>query len=109
MPKLFQPGYDPRRNVGGRPRRRDVIDAMLAELKRKPEGQRQTNAILLAQTAVREALGGDVSWAKLLMEYVYGKPVQPLTLDIPAEVERLAAERGLDPRKVISIYERLAS
>jgi hypothetical protein len=81
---------------------------MLAELKKKPEGQREANAILLAQTAVRMAISGDVSWAKLLMEYVYGKPVQPLSLDIPAEIERLAAERGLDPRKVVSIYERLA-
>lgn len=82
---------------------------MWAELRRKPDpDSKETNAQRLAAKAVKEAIWGDVQWARLLMEYVYGKPVQPIAIDIPAEVERLAAERGLDPRKVISIYEKLA-
>lgn len=69
---------------------------MLAELQRKPFPEsRSTNAEMLAATAVREALEGDVHWARLLMEYVYGKPVQPVDLTIRQEAERLAADMGL--------------
>jgi len=81
---------------------------MLAELKRKPFPEsRTTNAQLLAATAVREATEGDVQWARLLMEYVYGKPVQPVEIDIRREAERIAAERGLDPNRIISLAEEL--
>jgi hypothetical protein len=63
--------------------------------------------LLIARTAVRAAMGGDAVWAKLLLAYTEGLPTQPLELDITTEVERAAARYGVDPAKVISIYERL--
>jgi endonuclease III len=94
-------------NPNGRPKRREVIDAMLAELKRKPHGQaKTTNAELLAQTAVGQAISGDVTWAKLVMEYVYGKPVQPVDLEVRAYAEQVAAIIGVDPSEIIDLAER---
>lgn len=96
-------------NPSGRPKaqRREVIDAMIAELNVKDPDQLTKNARRLAATAVREAIAGDVQWAKLLMEYVYGKPVQPVEIDIRREAERIAAERGLDPDRIISLAHEL--
>lgn len=94
-------------NPSGRPKRREVIDLMLAELKRKPFPEaRSTNAQLLAATAVREAVEGDVHWAKLLMEYVYGKPVQPVDVEVRAYAEQIASVIGADPAEIISLAER---
>lgn len=75
----FVPG-DPRINRAGRPKRKHVSDAMLAELKKKPEGEAATYAQLLAQTAIKESVGGDAVWAKLLLSYVEGLPVQQVDL-----------------------------
>ncbi len=94
-------------NPSGRPKRREVIDAMLAELKRKPFPEsKSTNAQMLAATAVREALEGDVHWAKLLMEYVYGKPVQPVDVEVRAYAEQIASVIGATPEDIISLAER---
>lgn len=43
--------------------------------------------------------------AEYLIDRVMGKPTQPV--DVYDEARRLATERGLDPAKVVSIYEAL--
>lgn len=95
-------------NPNGRPKqhRREVIDAMLAELKAKPPDQMATNARRLAATAVKEAISGDVHWARLLMEYVYGKPVQPVDVEVRAYAEQVASIIGADPAEIISLAEK---
>lgn len=94
-------------NPGGRPKRREVIDAMIAELKRKPSPEStSTNAQMIAATAVREALEGDVHWAKLLMEYVYGKPVQPVDIEVRDYAEKIASIIGADPDTIINLAEQ---
>lgn len=94
-------------NPGGRPKRREIIDAMIAELRRRPFPEsKSTNAQMIAATAVREALEGDVHWAKLLMEYVYGKPVQPVDIEVRAYAEQIASAIGADPAEIISLAER---
>ena len=94
-------------NPNGRPKRRDVIDAMLAELKKKPfDDSRSNYAQLLARTAVQQAVEGDVHWAKLLMEYVYGKPVQPVDIEIRDYTERVAAIVGADPEEILRLAQR---
>lgn len=101
----FQPGQSG--NPGGRPKRREAIDAMVAELKRKPFGQaKTTNAQLLARTAVGQAIAGDVAWAKLVMEYVYGKPPQPIDIEVNAYIQQVAAIIGADPAEITTIAER---
>lgn len=99
---------DPRINRGGRPKKKHVSDAMLAELKRKPPNEQRTYAQLIAATAVKEAMHGDSTWGRIVLEYTEGKPVQPVEIDLSAEAERLAAAYGVDPLKVIRIYEQLA-
>jgi hypothetical protein len=96
-------------NPGGRIRshRREVIDAMLAELKKKTIlGDPVTNAQRVAQTAVKEAIHGDVHWARLLMEYVYGKPVQPVEVEVLEYATKVASILGADPAEIISLAER---
>lgn len=95
-------------NPGGRqrPKRREVIDAMIAELNTKAPDQVMKNARRLAATAVSEAIGGDVGWAKLVMEYVYGKPVQPVDIEVRAYAEQVASVIGADPADIISLAER---
>lgn len=61
---------------------------------------------MLAATAVREAVEGDVHWAKLLMEYVYGKPVQPVDVEVRAYAQQVAAIIGADPDDIISMAEQ---
>lgn len=43
--------------------------------------------------------------AEYLIDRVMGKPTQPI--DVYDEARRIAEERGLDPEKVISIYDGL--
>jgi hypothetical protein len=45
----------------------------------------------------------------LLFEYIEGKPVQPVDVDLRMTAERLAGEFGLDPRDVVVEAERLAA
>lgn len=105
----FKPGADPRRNLIGRPKKKHVSDAMLAELKRKPPGEQRSYAQLIAKTAITEAIAGDATWGRIVLEYTEGKPTQPLEIDISAEAARMAEECGVDLGKVVSIYERLSS
>jgi hypothetical protein len=79
---------------------------MLAELKRKPPGEKVTNAALLAQTAVQQSIKGNARWARLLMEYVYGKPVQPVDVEIHDYAQKVASVIGADPAEIISLAER---
>ncbi len=79
---------------------------MLEELKSKPPGSTVTNATLVAQTAIRETIRGNARWARLLMEYVYGKPVQPVEVEVRAYAEQIASVIGADPAEIISLAER---
>ena len=92
----WQPGQ-PSPNPGGRPKRRPITDALKAELEQAcrfdPEGR--TNLEAGVRTLVDQFVAGVPHAQRLVLAYVEGPPTQ--TIDIRAEVERMAAEHGLDP------------
>jgi hypothetical protein len=92
----WQPGQ-PSPNPGGRPKRRPITDALKAELEQAcrfdPEGR--TNLEAGVRTLVDQFVAGVPHAQRLVFAYVEGPPTQ--TIDIRAEVERMAEEFGLDP------------
>ena len=96
-------------NPGGRPKGTSLLAALRAELE-KPDGadpHALTNREQIAAWVVRLSLAGDARMIRLVCEYVEGKPVQPVDLDIHHTAPRRVMERGLDLDKVISLYEVL--
>lgn len=96
-------------NPQGRPKRKPITDALVRELA-KAVREGGTNAEKAAAHLVslmfykkdpRVALDA----AKLVIAYVEGLPTQTVELDVYDEARRIAAERGLDPDKVVSLYE----
>lgn len=91
-------------NPGGRPKRTPLTDELRKLLgARAIKGNAEyTNAYMIAHSMIERAQAGDVAAARLVWEYVEGKAVQPIELDIGALVERLARERGLTPDEAIA-------
>ena len=100
----WKPGERP--PGAGRPSTAGIRQALaktLAEANRKGG----SNLDQVCATAVRQAIAGDVQWARLLLEYVYGKPVQQVDVDVRVEAESMARSHGLDPARVIAVYDQL--
>jgi hypothetical protein len=94
-------------NPGGRPKHKPLTDELVRLLKAKPDGSAQTNARLVAEKLIANARAGDVPSARLLFEYVEGKPVQPVEIEIRETAERIAAESGLDATELIRRAEAI--
>jgi hypothetical protein len=106
----FQPG-DPRINRGGRPKSKPITEAIQKELRAKAHGGKLTNLQLMVKALVDTAklygTSESVAAAKLILSYVEGLPVQSIELDIRQEAERIAAEHGVDPSRLISLADEL--
>ena len=75
--KPFQPGFDPRRNLKGRPPGKSVKSQIEEVLNRKIEGTvDRTIAHALVEKVIKMALNGDQQMIKLIWEYSDGKPPQ---------------------------------
>jgi Family of unknown function (DUF5681) len=97
-------------NPGGRPKRRLLSDALNDELQKAARnGTDRTKAEAIITRLVNIVLTGDrgesVAAAKLLWAYHEGQPTQPIVIE--DEARRVAAERGLDPDRVITLFESI--
>lgn len=105
----FQPGQSG--NPTGRPKRKPVTEAILAELAKDHGKGGKTKLQAMVERLVRLVISGKpreaIEAAKLLASYTDGLPVQMVEVDIYDAARRLAEERGLDPDKVISLYESI--
>lgn len=105
----FQPGKSG--NPAGRPKRKPITEAMLAELA-KPHGrQGKTKLEAMVSNMVTFAISGRSKEAvevfKIILSYTDGLPVQTVEVDVYDAARREAEARGLDPEKVVSILEGL--
>lgn len=105
----FQPGQSG--NPTGRPKRKPVTEALLAELA-KPHGRNgATKLEAMVTRLVKTVISGKpreaVEAAKLIMTYTDGLPVQMVEVDVYDAARRLAEERGLDPEKVVSLFDAI--
>jgi thioredoxin-like negative regulator of GroEL len=69
--KPFKPGFDPRRNIDGRPKAPDIGVALAKVLSEEKDGKTALDAILMALRS--KAAKGDVRAAELLMDRAFGK------------------------------------
>lgn len=103
----WQPGQSG--NPGGRPKRKPVTEALLAELAKDhgKSGKSKLDAMVakLVSTVIYGKAREAVEAAKLIMSYTDGMPVQMVEVDVYDVARQLAEARGLDPEKVISIFE----
>jgi hypothetical protein len=103
----FKPGQSG--NPTGRPKRKPVTEALLAELAKDHGKGGQTKLDAMVARLVRTVISGKpreaVEAAKLIMAYTDGLPMQVVEVDVYDAARRLAEERGLDPEKVISLFE----
>jgi len=73
--KPFQSGFDPRRNVNGRPVGKTARNEFAEILNRKiDESSGRTIGDALAEKIIKMALGGDQQMIKMIWEYMDGKP-----------------------------------
>ena len=105
----FKPGQSG--NPTGRPKRRPVTEAILAELVKTHGRQGKTKLEMAVAALVRTMITGKpkdrIEAAKLVMGYTDGLPVQTVEVDVYDAARREAESRGLDPEKVVSILEGL--
>lgn len=98
-------------NPGGRPKRKPVTEAILAELAKDHGRGGKTKLEAMVASMVSLAISGKTKEAveafKLIMAYTDGLPVQTIELDVYDVARRMAAERGLDPAKVVRFYEAI--
>lgn len=59
----------------------------------------------LVDVALKLALGGDKAMLTYCIDRVLGRPTQPI--DVYDAARRLATERGLDPDRVITLYDAI--
>lgn len=105
----FKPGQSG--NPGGRAKRKPVTEALLAELAKSHGRGGATKLEAMVARLVKTVISGRgkeaVEAAKLIMTYTDGLPVQMVEVDVYDAARRLAEERGLDPEKVISLFEAI--
>jgi len=107
----FKPGQSG--NPSGRPKRKPITDALLLELA-KPHGRNgltklQAMVANLVNIVIRGKGKEAVEVAKLIATYTDGLPVQMVEVDVYDAARRLAEERGLDPEKVIGLFDAIKS
>jgi hypothetical protein len=98
-----------RANPGGRPKKTPLTDEIKRLLKQKAQGSEYTNQHMVAWKMIQMAQAGDVSAARLLWEYVEGKPTQRVEFDVAEEARKLAAEYGLDAAEILRTAELIAA
>lgn len=112
-PTQLKPAWKPGQsgNPGGRPKRKPITEAMLAELAKEHGRRGMTKLDAFVASLVAIVIKGkgkeSVEAAKLIMSYTDGLPVQVVELDIYDVARREAEARGLDPDKVVSILDAL--
>lgn len=72
--KPFQPGFDERRNLNGRPKKIPALDELLSNV-----SEEDYQAIIDKLAAL--AKKGDVRAAEVVLERAYGKPKQSIDLN----------------------------
>lgn len=99
-------------NPSGRPKRKPITDALLAELDRAVRGG-GTNAEKAAKHLVSLMFNKDprvaLEASKLVLAYVEGMPSQSLTIDIRERARVLAEASGADADWLIKRAEEIAA
>ena len=87
-------------NPGGRPKHKPITDAIKAELEQacRFDPEEGTNLEAGVRRLVDQFVAGIPHAQRLIFAYVEGPPAQ--TIDIRAEVERMAEEYGLDAEQL---------
>ena len=105
----FKPGQSG--NPTGRPKRKPITEAILAELAKSHGRQGKTKLDAMVANMVTFAINGRSKEAvevfKIILSYTDGLPVQTVEIDVYDAARREAEARGLDPDKVVSILEGL--
>lgn len=96
-------------NPKGRTKTTPLTDEIKKLLKEMAQGGQKSHARMVAESMVERAETGDVAAARLLWEYVEGKPTQRVELDVAEEARRLADEHGLDVREILRTAELIAA
>lgn len=82
---LFKEGYDPRRNLDGKPKGTKSFDTLFAEAIRKIAKEKKLNMkspeTEMVVKAVVEALKGNYSYFRDIMDRRYGRPKEKLELE----------------------------
>jgi hypothetical protein len=99
-------------NPSGRPKRKPITDSLRAELEQPVRGKSgKTKRQALVDRLLLIALSGKRSEAlaamKLIFSYTDGLPTQQVEIDFYDAARRAAEERGLNPDRVIHLYEQL--
>jgi hypothetical protein len=103
----WQPGQSG--NPTGRPKRKLISDALLAELEAAVGRSHRTRAQQLARKIVRLALQGDMQAAKLVLAYTEGLPAQPIEIHVRELARRLATQTGAPEDWLIRRAEEIAA
>lgn len=107
IPGRWKPG-ESGNPKGRKPKDLTLTSLLKAELDKIPTGEKQgrTWRQLLVLSWMTGAMKHPALLAELLNR-VEGRPVQPITLDIRQEVERIAQEQGLDYSMVMLEAENI--
>ena len=97
----FKPGQSG--NPTGRPKQAPLTDELKKLLRQKASGSQWTNAHMVAWKMIQRAQAGDVGAARLIWEYVEGKPDARVDLYtwLDREAERVATAEHLDKAEVM--------
>jgi hypothetical protein len=99
---------DPRRARGGRRKAYGLLDLLVKYLNDPcVPGSKVTKREMFVNVCIDKALSGDPFFAKLIWEYIEGKPDERIILGIYDAAREIARSRGLDEDKVISILDEL--
>ena len=108
----WQPGQSG--NPGGRRKTKPLTDLLKVELQKPAKGKSGlTKGQKLIERLVGIALSGkrgeSIQAMRLLFAYSDGLPDQTVELDVYDAARRIAQERGLDPDRVVTIFDAVKS
>lgn len=99
-------------NPGGRAKTKPITDELRRQLADIAHGGKLTNLQLtvscLIATSQMVGSSESVAASKLMLAYLDGLPEQKVTFDVREEARKVAEARGLDPGRIVSLYEELA-